>query len=64
MTKYTVTTELDTPWYRTALRFLGFRQKRKEFVIQFSEALFEKGDILGYGIEKTSIKVLKRHGRR
>ena len=59
MTRYTVTTELKTPWYLTVLRWFKLKEPRMEFDLQFTSSLWEVGDNL-YFRPKMRVKVIKK----
>lgn len=54
MTKYTVTTELKTPWWKKVLRFVRIMKSRKKFELLFIEDYYSVGALL----ETSSCKVL------
>lgn len=49
MTRYTVTLELKTPWYKKALRYLGLMKPRIEFEILLVYSYFSVGNIIDTG---------------
>ena len=55
---YLVTTELDTKWYWSVLRFLGLKKQKDEFEIVLSYNCFKKNDIVSTG-SSSQLKVIK-----
>ncbi len=61
MTKYLVTTELETSWFTKLKRFLRLAPPRKEFEVVFTNPFWETSDTLILG-EGAQVKVVKRVG--
>jgi hypothetical protein len=63
MTRYTITTELSTPWYKKLFRTIGLVEPREEFDISIRLDTYKVGEVLSSGIKKIPVKIIKKHER-
>ena len=63
MTRYIVTEEIKTTWWKNLLRGIGAEEPREEFDIVSKNDNYQIGDIINTGTKKLVVKIVGKYAK-